>query len=493
MTEMQLFFSLIVALYAVLLLGTGWLTRKYSKDLKGYALGGFFMSSIIWGFSNFATWMSASTWMGVPALCYSYGLSFWLAQVCGVIIMCPLAQVLLGRKLRVHGEKLGALGFTDYIAARFESNIARLLAVAANFILAIVFTIAQLKATGTIFSYVFGFPFEAGVIISAIVCLAYLWIGGMAAATLSDTYEGIIMLLTAVLLLPGALIAVGGFGGLIEGLNKIDPGLTQPFYAWWTPLNLVGSWAYWFIGYVSLPYLTRQFFALKSSSWKEIPKFMAMFAIGNIIGMTMSLSGAAARVLGIQVRPPYGPDLAVVSLMEQILPPVFAVVGYWGITAAVMSSLEDWLHVPSVDIGALINATKPSERVKKYTLTLSKLAMPIILIVSIAYCIVSPPPFLSLLMYAGMSIVFATFFIPVITGLFYKKATKHAIIASQIAGIIAGAWLYDYTAAFHPLTVYLRGAFTVAVAAIVFIIVQLITLKTLKERAVPKTAEILFG
>ena len=68
---------------------------------------------------------------------------------------------------------------------------------------------AQFQAAGTTFASVLGIEQSTAIIVGAAVVLAYVWLGGFWAASVTDSVQGVLMALSA-LLLPLLALACGG-------------------------------------------------------------------------------------------------------------------------------------------------------------------------------------------------------------------------------------------------------------------------------------------
>jgi Na+/proline symporter len=290
--------------------------------------------------------------------------------------------------------------------------------------------------------------------------------------------------------LPAALIAVGGFTGMFDKLNAIDPGLTEPFYGWYTPLNAVCFPFYYFIIYLAHPYVSRMYLALKSDSWREFFKFSIAFIAGCSLGTILGLLGNIGRAMGITVTPPFGADMIGVEVAARVAGPALFTIYAVGIVVAVTSTSEDWLHTTAVGIGHDLVEGIPEipGGVKKVALTISKWTIPIIVAIAAVFTAVSPPPYLSLFLYNASVIVNSIFFLPLIFALLWKKATLPAAIASIFTSLFCGAWLFDYLWAGTQIgaSPYIRNVFAIAVGFVVYIIVNLIVLAIRGEKAVPQ-------
>jgi Na+/proline symporter len=349
--EMKTYVIVFLIIYAAAMIWLGFMGRKKSKAMKDFALAGTAFGGVLAGLSIFASWMSASTFMGVPALFNKWG---WpaFAQACGVALGSPLAILFTVTRIRKYSQKLGSLTFPDLIADRYDSEIIRLadrydsqiIRLVINFLVImmyLMFMVAQLKATGLIFKESVGLKYETAIFLGLAIVFLYIVMGGMWTSLITDNVQAIAMMLAVVVLLPAGLIAVGGFDGLYNGLAKINPNyvtFTEPKF--WHGGTVAIQPFFWFLCIFALPYTMNRCMVLKGV--KEVKRFIFILAfwVGNTLGMVFMISGGVVRVLYPEMKTP---DAASIYLAARVLPPLAAAFILMGIFAASMSSVDSIL------------------------------------------------------------------------------------------------------------------------------------------------------
>ena len=103
----------------------------------------------------------------------------------------------------------------------------------------------------------------------------------------------------------------------------------------------------------------------------------------------------------------------------------------------------------------------------------NKVTMIIATIVTVLLAI-NPPKLLAFLIWAGIGIMFSCFAIPLIGGLYWKRATKQGAIASMSCGILCSIVLGFIDKFLSPLPMHFSFISTI-IAAVVFILVSLLT------------------
>jgi Na+/proline symporter len=92
---------------------------------------------------------------------------------------------------------------------------------------------AQMQAVGSAFQHAFGAQPQLGIVLGAAVTVGYTLMGGFLAASITDTLQGFVMVLVAVVVPVAAILHRGGDdAGLVAVLGAVDsPGYQSLFGA----------------------------------------------------------------------------------------------------------------------------------------------------------------------------------------------------------------------------------------------------------------------
>jgi SSS family transporter len=472
--NMKTYVIVFLIIYAAVMIWLGYIGRKKSKALKDFALAGTAFGGVLSGLSIFASWQSASTFMGVPAFFNKWG---WpaFAQACGVCLGAPLAILFTVTRIRKYSEKLGSLTFPDLIADRYNSEIIRLVINFLVIMMYIMFMVAQLKASGLIFKEGIGLKYETAVFLGLAITFLYIVMGGMWASLITDNIQAIAMILTVVVLLPAGLIAVGGFDGLYNGLAKISPNFvsfTEPTFWHWGTVAIQPF--FWFLVIFALPYTMNRCMVLKGV--KEVKKFVLAFWVGNTLGMFFMISGGVVKVLYPEMKTP---DAASIYLAARVLPTAIAGFILMGIFAASMSSVDSILHAAGAAIGNDIyrkiivpwtGGNKEDPRVDRIAVIVSRVAVFAFCVIPLYIALTKPPAMLSLFMYGAIGFVSATTIAPLLLGLFWRGGTRIGVYCSMGVGF----FLYLYLWKVVKMVLYISCPIAVVVGGVVLVVVSLI-------------------
>ncbi len=206
--------AFVIYIMGVLLLAL--ISHKVMKNrefMGEYFLGSRGMKSWTLAFAFAATATSAGSYIGFPALIYSYGwvLAFWIASY----MIYPLtAMGILGKRLNQVARKTGAITVPDVLRDRFDSPALGLMAALAIAFFTTCNLVAQFKAGAIIIEETFNFPsswgYIVGLLIFSVVVVVYTSFGGFRAVVWTDVMQGVVMGLGVVLLCPVVISHVGG-------------------------------------------------------------------------------------------------------------------------------------------------------------------------------------------------------------------------------------------------------------------------------------------
>jgi Na+(H+)/acetate symporter ActP len=144
-----------------------------------------------------------SAWLllGVTGMAYTLGPSAVWAVV-GFIVVELFLFLFYARRLRNFTEARNCITIPDFYAERFDdrSGLLRSLIVAIFLVFMIGFVSAQFVAGGKAFASGFGLEMNTGILLTAVIVVVYTILGGFLAVSLTDTIQGIFMILALVVL-----------------------------------------------------------------------------------------------------------------------------------------------------------------------------------------------------------------------------------------------------------------------------------------------------
>ena len=335
-----------LVIYLIVLLGIGIWARDRVGDSADFHLAGRRMGPVIAALSASASSSSAWTLLGMSGAAYAWGLqAVWLipAVVSGFVIN----WVFIAPRLQPASHASGALTLVEFLAHGAPERTERALRTIGALIILFCFTLyvaSQFQAAGTAISTATPVAPAAAMLVGAVIVIAYVFLGGFWAASVTDALQGLMMLAVALILPAVALAAVGGPAALWSGLQALeDPALLrlvdQPslLLAMVFVAGLFGIG----LGYPGQPHVVNRFMALKSADQIRLARSIALgWAVLIYIGMVVL--GWAGRVL----MPVLADGEAVLLVLAvDLLPAVLGGLITGGVLAAIMSTSDSQLLV----------------------------------------------------------------------------------------------------------------------------------------------------
>ena len=171
--------------------GIGILAR--TTDPAEYYVAGRRVPALYNGMATGADWMSAASFIGMAGTLYLSGYG-GLAYILGWTGGFCLVALLIAPYLR----KFGQYTIPDFLAARYDGNLVRVLAVIAAIACSFLYVVAQIYGVGLITSRITGVAFEVGVFLGLGGILVCSFLGGMRAVTWTQVAQYIVLLVAYV-------------------------------------------------------------------------------------------------------------------------------------------------------------------------------------------------------------------------------------------------------------------------------------------------------
>jgi len=340
-------------LYSLGMLGLGvWGTRRV-KQADDYAVARQSYGPLALALAFAATGASGATFLGLPGLAYSSGLSIMLYAICYPVGMYIGVYICL-RVVSESGNEFGSRSIPEYLGDRYDSDRIRVIAALMSLIL-FFYLAGQLVAGLVMFETMLGLAKGPALIITTGVLLLYVTLGGAHADILTDAFQGAVMLVISIgvafLFFTGFGIE-GGLGGVMQRLGEMDPDTVQ----WLHPTTSIVSSPWALIAIViahiplgMLPHIGNKLWALKSAADRR--RFMIMAFTFGLLLPTVTLGGLLARAhLGDSLLAG-GANQAIPALFIAILPTAVAAFLCIAVLCAVMST-ADGLVVSSAQVFA---------------------------------------------------------------------------------------------------------------------------------------------
>ena len=285
-----------------------------------------------------ATWVGGGFINGTAESVHGLGLA-WAQAPWGYALSLFIGGLIFARPMRRHRYTT----MLDPLEDRFGRRMAGLLYLPA-LMGEIFWTAAILTALGTTFGLILEVDFSTAIVISAAIAIAYTSIGGLRAVALTDVFQLAILMFGLYLALP-FLVPEFGLSGVWHRYESMMGDLAYPwpsdqwgdaYYLWWDyALLLIFGGIPWHV------YFQRVLSSKNEATAQWLSFGAAVLCVvaalpAVIVGMICATTDWSA--LGLT-----GPSSSAVALpyvLKHLAPPVIAVLGLGGLTAAVMSSVD---------------------------------------------------------------------------------------------------------------------------------------------------------
>ncbi len=335
-----------LVLYKAILVGIGFWASKRTKDNDDFFLGGRGLGPIVASVSYAASSSSAWVLLGFSGMVYTVGVSaIWFIP--GIVFGHYSSWKWIAPKLMDLSRDKNYLTTTDLIAGETDGPVRAAIVILASVFIVVSFAFyvaAQFAASGNTFADSFGLSLENSVILGATIILIYTLLGGFWAVSVTDTLQGLLMMVVSILLPIAALIAVGGPSNLFASLDGL---ITSQ------QLSLTGeNTALLFLGYIvgvlwlafgayGQPQLLTRFMALKDEKALRQGRWIATIWF-SLIFSAMFILGLCGHVLLENVS---NPEMAFFGLTTALLPTVIAGIVTAAVLSAIMSTADSQLLV----------------------------------------------------------------------------------------------------------------------------------------------------
>lgn len=470
-------FYTVLVLYLGIMAFIGWYAGRKTNNI-----GDFFVLSgkagvVVSGIAYFSTQFSMGTFLGTPGTIYGVGYAGMAISVPGAVFCMILPALLIGRKLITLGHKYGFLTMADYLTDRYHSkNMSGVLGVMMLFFLVPMMG-AQIIGAGVIVHVFTGLPEWVGVVGMGIIVILYCMTGGMKGAMMTDVIQGSLMIATAVVTFIVSIVMGGGFSNINHTLQSMNEAyLTFPgangYMPWTYYISNIVLWSFFTMGQ---PHLFTKFFAMKDH--KTMFKAILLGTAGMFFSATLIEWAGVNGIASIQNIEKA--DQIIPMILQRGMNPFLASIFIAGIVAAGMSTIDGILVTTTGAVTRdiyqkIINKNATDEAV----MSLSKVVTVIIGIVVICFGVFQPGSIfeINLFAFSGMAI----FVVPILFGIYWKKATAKGAIASVIVGIIS-LLLFTLNPSVKALAMGFHALFpTTIIASIVMIVVS--NLQKLRRR-----------
>lgn len=423
---------LLLAGYTLLLAYHAWEGNRGTRGVSDYYVGGRSMGGVVLGLSFFATYSSTNSFVGFSGQAYDWGLP-WLLFVPTAVVFCLFAWTVVAPRLREFTEELGSLTIPDFIGFRFDSTPARVLAAVVVILASFLYMTAIFKGIGNLLEVFLDIPYRTAIWIVFAVVFLYTAVGGFISVVKTDTVQGVVMIVAAVLLFAGTVDAAGGIASL--GEVRHQPG-GEALFRWGGGVAVPVLLGVLFAGLVKFVVDPRQlsrFYALKGRRAARTGLWVSTLTFGGVYALLIPVGIYARRIFPTGVE---DTDLVVPSLLTEgsVFGEGVAAFLLVAMVAAAMSSLDSVLLVMASTAERDVVGVLRGERTEAQEIRWTRGWIFLFALVTALIALNPPGGIVSLTAFSG-SLYGACFFPAVVLGLYWPRGSGAGVVASFAVGV----------------------------------------------------------
>ena len=304
--------------------------------------------------------------------------------------------------------------------------------------------------------------------------------GGFRAVVITDTIQGIIMVLGGFIMIFTIIHVAGGTDMLLAKLNTANPHWSDIAGDGATPKAFVMSfWVLVGIGVLGLPQTAIRAMGFKDTKALHKAMIYGSLVVGFLM-LVMHISGVFAPAV-LTLPKGVTPDHVIPRLVLQHMHPVVAGLFIAAPLAAVMSTVSSLLLLASAGIVKDIYHNYVMDATVKDTSSgekkISKLSIFTTLVVGIIVFVftVYPPDLIVWINLFAMGGLECAFFCPIIFGLYWKKANATGAVISMLCGVVGFLLLNQFKVSMFGTTAIVPG---ILISVLTFVVGSLVGKKT---------------
>jgi sodium/proline symporter len=329
--------------FVLLFLGVGIYSGLNQKSTaEDYLLASREANPWLTGLSTMATGNSGFMFIGLIGFTYTLGVaSVWI--ILGWIVGEAFAWNTVHHRLRHTSEQVDSATVVSYLSQ--EDKTSRWLTLTSGLItiaFLAVYAATQLQAGSKALSVIFGWDYNLGILLGAVIVTIYCFAGGIRASIWVGSIQATLMLISMLILVTVAVIHSGGPIGMFERLGESDPALLSlaPDSLQLGVIPFALSWFVAGFGVVGQPHIMSRIMAIDSTKNVAIARniYLLLYVVFAISALGVGLT---ARVLLPELLALGGDtELALPELATTLLPALLVGIVLSGIFAATISTAD---------------------------------------------------------------------------------------------------------------------------------------------------------
>lgn len=416
-----------VILYLLLTILVGFLASRKVHSAGDFMLAGRSLPMMLSVSALFATWFGSETVFGASSEFLDGGLYAVIEDPFGAALCLILFGLFFARRL--YSMNLLTLG--DLFKVRYGKKtglVSSIFMVPAYF----GYTAGQLVAMGLILNVITGIETWQGVLISSFVVTLYTYVGGMWAISITDFIQSIIIIVGLLVL---AVVLTDKAGG-VEVILAEAPASTFRFLPeanWKDILLYLSAWSVLGLGSIPSQDVFQRVMSSGSANIAVRSCFYAAVLYLTVAMLPLFISLCAQHLF--PGDPNGDPQLVLPNMVLKHTNIVVQVLFFGSLLSAIMSTTSATILAPSALVSE--NIYKPFYRGELSDSSLLIVTRFTVLVYAVISTIMAMMQSNIYELVGGASILsLVSLFVPMVAGLYWKRATGAGAIISMIAGTI---------------------------------------------------------
>jgi SSS family transporter len=424
-----------VVLYLLGTLGLGMWAGTRIKNTSDFAVAGRSLPLIMVITTTFATWFGAETVMGIPARFVQGGLAGLVEDPFGA----GTCLILVGLFFAARLYKLNLLTIGDYYRARYGKGIEVFCSVA--IILSYLgWVAAQITALGLVFSVLTNGAMSetAGMIVGTLAVLIYVVVGGFLAVAITDFIQMIVLVVGMSIIAVFSSELAGGTGTVLRMVQQKDLWNFLPQAKFTDIAFFVGAAVTMMLG--SIP---QQDVFQRVMSAKDAPTARTGAMIGGasyilFAFVPMFIVACAVIVMGNEAMELAKNDYQRVlpTFVMTKMPLIMQILFFGALLSAIKSTSSATLLAPSTSFTENILKNLRPGMSDRQQLFAMRVTIVVFAALVLSYAIAMKGTSIYELVSSAYQVTLVGAFVPLVTGLYWKRATTQGAIVSIAAGIV---------------------------------------------------------
>ncbi|MBR4819405.1 MAG: sodium:solute symporter [Clostridiales bacterium] len=458
MDSLDLLYGIVIVVFFAMIIGVGLYSRKNTKDVSSFVLGGRKVGPWLTAFSFGATYFSAVIFIGYAGkFGWDFGVSALWIGLGNAFIGSLAAWVILGKRCRIMTKTLNTNTMPDFFGKRYNSKALRIAAALIIFVFMIPYSASVFNGLSYLFTSALRLDrisngYEICIVVMSLLAATYVILGGYMSTAINDFIQGTIMIVGITMTIICVLNYHGGLMPSLTELSKVPAQGGAQFQGVYSslfgpePLNLLGVVILTSLGTWGLPQMVQKFYSIKDDKSVHTATVVStIFAI--IIAGGSYFMGGFARIFITnenvdKIRTASGGlnmDKIMPEILDQAIPTLLIAILVVLVLSASMSTLTSLVLTSSSTITLDVladNVIKDMTEKKKVSIIRILLAFFVIVSMVLAiYSYRSNDVYITKLMSISWGAMAGSFLAPFLYGLFWKGVTKAAVWASFISGV----------------------------------------------------------